>query len=153
MPPRNESTQESGRDPVYLAPENYARRDDTGRAVLKGNRCSACGRTYFPARKLCPICFDRGEMAPAELKGPGRIYASTVVRIPAPVGIAAPYAYGYVELENDVRVFALFDGPDPEWFQPGRRVRPVEGVVRRDEQGRAVLGYKFRPLEGEDADG
>jgi uncharacterized OB-fold protein len=87
-------------------------------------------------------------MVPKELGGPGRIYSSTLVRIPAPVGIPAPYAYGYVELEESgVRVFALFTGADPEWFRPGRKVSPMVETVRLEKDGQEVIGYKFRPVE------
>ena len=93
-------------------------------------------------------------MADRELSGRGRVYASTVVRIPTPVGIAAPYAYGYVDLDDTpVRVFGLFTGADPEWFTPGRAVRPVVDIIRRDDQGREVIGYKFRPLDKDGDDG
>jgi uncharacterized protein len=140
-------------NPVILAPESYTRPEDPGREPrLLGNRCPSCERIFFPARTLCPDCFEQSNPIPIELSGRGRIYASTIVRIPAPVGIAAPYAYGYVDLdESGVRVFALFSGAEPGWFKPGRRVRPVVETVRRDANGREVIGYKFRPADEEQA--
>lgn len=140
---------ETPEGPVFLAPESYTRPDDPAREpLLLGNRCAVCRRVFFPARSLCPDCFEQGPMEPLELSGRGRVHASTVVRIPAPVGIAAPYSYGYVELEESgVRVFALFSGADPQWFQPGREVRLEVGPIRKDDSGREVIGYKFRPAQ------
>lgn len=135
--------------PVILAPDAYTRPVDPDQnPVLLGNECPACGAAFFPARTICPDCFDQGELVVKELTGRGEIHASTVVRIPAPVGIKAPYAYGYVDLmESGLRVFALFTGAEPEWFQPGREVQLTVGPVRLTKQGREIVGYKFKPVE------
>lgn len=133
--------------PIIFAPELFTRPDDPDRdPCLVGNECSACGAAFFPARAVCPACFDKGELKPKELTGRGRIYASTIVRIPAPVGIKAPYAYGYVDLDDSgLRIFALFTGADPDWFQPGREVELTVEPIRRDKKGREIIGYKFKP--------
>ncbi len=135
--------------PVILAPDSFTRPTDPEREPkLRGNQCPGCKRSFFPARTLCPDCFEESVLAPTEMDGRGRIHASTIVRIPAPVGIPAPYAYGYVDLEETgIRVFALFTGADPEWFRPGREVSLVVEAVRRDKQGREVIGYRFGPSE------
>ena len=26
--------------------------------VLRGSRCAACGKSFFPERRLCPICLE-----------------------------------------------------------------------------------------------
>ena len=150
----NKDKQDLAEGPLVLAPESYTRPEGPdGETRLLGNLCTKCGKVFFPARTLCPDCFEDGEMVPRELSGPGRIYSSTLVRIPAPVGIPAPYAYGYVELEESgVRVFALFTGAAPEWFRPGRKVNPVVGKVRLEKDGREVIGYKFEPAEEGQAD-
>lgn len=120
-------------------------------AVLLGNRCRSCGRSFFPRRSLCPTCFVGGELEPVRLNRRGTIYSSTVVHIPSPAGIQAPYAYGYVDLEGEgLRVFALFDGEDPEAFRPGLGVELVVDPIRTDSRGREIIGYRFRlaDLEG-----
>lgn len=114
--------------------------------ALLACRCRACGRIFFPARDICPDCFDEGVLEEVTLAGRGTIHASTVVHIPAPVGIQAPYAYGYVDMaEAPMRLFALFTGAEPAWFTPGREVELAIGPVRVDGQGREVIGYLFRP--------
>ena len=76
----------------------------------------------------------------------GIIYASTVVHIPSPVGIKAPYAYGYVEIPaNGVRVFALFTGDDPYSFTPGREVELVLEPLEIESQKHKIISYKFKP--------
>ena len=77
----------------------------------------------------------------------GIIYACTVVHIPSPVGIKAPYTYGYVQIpKNQVRIFALFTGADPFTFKPGQEVELVIEPVRENHQGQFIIGYKFKPI-------
>lgn len=115
--------------------------------ALLANRCTRCGKAFFPKRTLCPHCFEGGDLEDIALSQRGVIYACTVVHIPSPVGIKAPYAYGYVEIpENRIRIFALFTGADPFTFKPGQEVELVVEPVRENSNGQKVVGYKFRPI-------
>jgi uncharacterized OB-fold protein len=132
--------------PVQVGLFNYPLTDGE-RAVLKGNRCTQCGKTFFPKRAVCPVCFVSGNVEEIELERQGVVYASTVVRVSSPTGIKAPYAYGYVDLPaNQLRVFALFTGADPDSFVPGRKVEVVLEPVGKDTEGNTVIGYKFKPV-------
>jgi uncharacterized OB-fold protein len=116
--------------------------------ALLANRCTKCGKSFFPKRTLCPYCCDKGIMEDITLDRQGIIYASTVIYIPSPVGIKAPYAYGYVEIPaNQVRIFALFTGDDPFSFTPGQEVELVLEPIRKDHQGKQIIGYKFKLVE------
>ena len=115
--------------------------------VLLANRCTQCGKTFFPKRVLCPYCFDTGEMEKITLERQGIIYACTVVHIPSPVGIKAPYAYGYVDIPaNSIRLCTLFKGDDPFSFAPGQEVELVLEALRINEKGQQIIGYKFRAV-------
>ena len=134
-------------EPVVVKPGLFRYPVPVGEApALLACRCRTCGQTFFPRRAVCPDCFDTGALEETTLSGRGVIHASTVVRIPAPVGIPAPYAYGYVDLEPaGVRLFALFTGAAPTAFAPGQEVELVIGPIRVDAQGREVIGHMFRP--------
>jgi uncharacterized OB-fold protein len=113
--------------------------------ALLANQCTKCGRSYFPKRAFCPQCFDQEGMEDITLDRRGIIYACTVVRVPSPVGIKAPYAYGYVDIPaHQVRVYALFTGGDPSSFRPGQEVGLVVEPIRVNEKGQEVIGYKFK---------
>jgi len=113
--------------------------------ALMANRCTKCRKSFFPKRRLCPYCFNQGNMENITLDRQGIIYASTLVRIDSPAGIKAPYAYGYVELPtNRLRVFALFTGSDPALFTPGQEVELVLEPVGMDKEGKKIIGYKFK---------
>lgn len=115
------------------------------KAALLANRCTVCGRTFFPKRPLCPDCFTDGKIEDVQLDTRGVIYSSTVVTVPSPVGIKPPYAYGYVDIPaNKVRVFGLFTGAEPRSFAPGQEVELVLEAVSVTKQGQKVIGYKFK---------
>ncbi len=119
--------------------------------ALLGGRCTKCGKIFFPKRSLCPDCFDdsfaEGTIESIALDSRGIIYASIVARVPSPVGIKHPYAYGYVDIPtNKIRVFALFTGAEPESFISGQEVELVLEPVAVNKQGQQVITYKFRPI-------
>jgi uncharacterized protein len=124
---------------------DYPRADGEEPALL-ANRCRHCGTNYFPKRATCPHCVKK-DMEDITLSRRGIIYASTAVYIDSPVGIKAPYAFGYVDIpENKIRVFALFAGGDPSSFVPGSEVELSLGPVRQDGSGKDIIGYTFRRL-------
>ena len=137
----------TGSESVVIRPGLFRYPVPEGEApALSACRCRSCGRTFFPRREICPDCFDAGALEETAIQGRGVIHASTVVHIPAPVGIPSPYAYGYVDMETaGVRLFALFTGAEPASFTPGREVELVIGPVRVDARGREIMGYMFRP--------
>ncbi|GAB3976279.1 OB-fold domain-containing protein [Actinoallomurus acanthiterrae] len=86
-------------------------------AGLHGSRCSACSVTAYPADGTCPRC--GGPAAPAALSGVGRLWTWTVQRYApksppyrVPPGGFEPFAVGYVELEEGVRVAAVLEIDD-----------------------------------------
>jgi uncharacterized OB-fold protein len=117
------------------------------RPALLGSKCTKCGKSFFPERVLCPDCFDEGVMESFPLDTKGVIYASTVVRVPSPVGIRPPYAYGYVDIPaNHIRIFAPFTGAAPDSFAPGQEVELVLEPVSANRLGQKLIGYKFKPV-------
>ncbi len=77
-----------------------------GRA-LAGVRCGACGTISFPVRQHCPACLDeRVEVQP--LARHGRLFAFTTAEVGMP-GLEPPYAFGFVDLPEGVRVFSLLE--------------------------------------------
>src|SRR4051794_28345437 len=83
-------------------------------AGLQGSRCSGCAVTVYPAEDACPRC--GGSADPAALQGTGTLWTWTVQRYApksppyqAPPGGFEPFALGYVELTEGVRVAAVID--------------------------------------------
>jgi uncharacterized OB-fold protein len=95
---------------------------------LSGSRCQACGATAYPEQAACPRC---GEAAsPVELSSVGELWTWTVQRyapksppyVPPPDGFR-PFALGYVELPEGVRVAAIVDTDDLASVHIGMKVR------------------------------
>lgn len=100
-------------------------------------RCPDCGAMFGHPPAACRACGEE-TLETVELTGPGRLYASTVIRVPGADNQGEePYRVGLVDIgANDVvRVTARIEGdadPDPE--------APVEFVGRRDG------AFVFRPV-------
>ncbi len=129
----------------FLTPE-----ENNGRPALLGNGCSACGKKFFPTRSVCPHCWDRGTLFPYRFCGPGKLYSATVIRV-ASVGFQSPYAIGLVDFPEGVRIMAQLEVDSSQWnrLSSAMMMELCSGVIRKDENGENVVGYKFRIPEGE----
>jgi uncharacterized OB-fold protein len=57
-----------------------------------------------------------------------------------------PYAIGFVELPEGIRIETLFTGCDIEDVHVGMAVEMVIEKLHDDEAGKEVVAYKFRPV-------
>src|SRR5688572_6752149 len=78
---------------------------------LLGSECPACGKRAFPKRDYCDACGNEKGMATVPLSRTGILYSYTVVRV-APPAFKVPYTVGFIDLPEDVRVFAQIDADD-----------------------------------------
>ena len=117
-------------------------------AYLIGSRCRACGATVPHLMAVCPACVSADTMEEVPMGQRGRLYSFTIANV-APVGFTAPYFQAYVELPEGPRVFALISDDVPVEagaLADGMEMELVIEPVRKDEQGRPVLTYKYRPV-------
>ena len=136
---------------VPFMPDLFETAADGGVRLL-GGRCSKCGAYSFPRRSICSHCGPGPEVESATIDSHGRVYASTVVTVPSPVGLKPPYAYGYVDLDSPaLRVFGLFAKADAQGLQPGTPVRLVTEALYSNAAGQPLVAYKFASMDGEAA--
>ncbi|MEU0810611.1 MULTISPECIES: OB-fold domain-containing protein [Streptomyces] len=102
-------------------------------AGLQGSRCSGCSVAVYPADDACPRC--GGPARPAALQGTGTLWTWTVQRYApksppyrAPAGGFVPFALGYVELAEGVRVAAVLDVDDFEDLRIGMPLTVTAGA-------------------------
>lgn len=81
---------------------------------LRGSRCADCAVAVYPAGPACPRC--GGPAEPVVLSGTGTLWTWTVQRYAPksppyapPAAGFTPFAVGYVELPEGVRVLATLD--------------------------------------------
>jgi len=111
---------------------------------LFGSRCNPCGQLSFPPRKVCSNCFsEEREIIP--LSTDGKLYSYTIVEYPAP-GLLGPYAIGYVDLPEGVRVFSILAGWDRKSLRVGMDVELTLGKFKDDKEGNEIVTYQFRPV-------
>ncbi len=86
--------------------------------VLEGSRCDHCGTVAFPVSCSCSRC-GRGDTSTFPLSSQGRVWAYTVQRFPPksppyapPAEGFHPFAVGYVELPEGIKVEAVLDCRD-----------------------------------------
>ncbi|MFC1896178.1 Zn-ribbon domain-containing OB-fold protein [Thermodesulfobacteriota bacterium] len=115
--------------------------DDDG-AALVGNKCTSCGRIFFPKAHLCLACGEE-DTDDMTLSRKGRLYSYTVAHMPTPY-LQPPYAVGYVVLPEKVRVFAPLKMREEKPFEVGME---MELVVEKlwDDGDKEIIGYKFTP--------
>ena len=115
---------------------------------LLGSRCRECKTTYFPPRQICPCCMKEGILDPLPLSRRGTLYTYTVIR-QAPPRYPVPYAVGYVDLPEGVRVFAQLQGWEQRELNVGEEMEVFFETIRKDEQDHDLIGYKFRPVQSD----
>ena len=126
------------KDGAIAFPEN-------GKPHLVGSKCTKCGKQFFPARPLCTECFSE-EMETVALSREGSIYTMTNVFVGIK-GFQAPYMLGWIDIDQS-RIAALIDWPveKSDEVKIGQKVELEVDVLRTDETGTEIVGYKFKPI-------
>jgi len=118
-------------------------RFEEGTGELLGGRCRSCGAWYFPSRPVCAKCLSQ-EIEILPLSKQGTVYTYTVIYQSTPE-FQVPYILAYVDLPEGVRVLAQLTQCPLEGVRIGMPVEVVFEEVGRDQEGRTVVGYRFRP--------
>jgi uncharacterized OB-fold protein len=126
--------------------------DTTEGPRLLGSRCGGCGTAYFPRTPLChnPACTGSA-IADAALGGAGKLWSVAIQNYPP--GPPAkfdqpyrPYALGLVDTSDGLRVLARIAADDPSSVAIGCDVTLVIDELYREDDGRPVLTWKYRPV-------
>ena len=121
-------------------------------ARLIGSRCIKCGEVRFPVNAFCPqCCTETTETIPLSRRG--ILYSFTVQRFRPPPPYQGPqdfkpYGVGMIELPEGLRVTAVLADKDPESLVVGMEMELIITKFFADENGRDVLGYKFKKVSG-----
>ena len=115
---------------------------------LVGSKCPSCGEIHFPEKLMCPNCQER-KVEKVKLSRRGKIYTFTAVTQQPPLFYRGPvpYALGYVELPEGVRLETLYTDCDPDNLKIGMDVELVIEKAYDDDEGNELITYKFRPIK------
>ena len=111
--------------------------------ALLANKCSACGKVFFPKAHRCLTCFHE-QLEEITLNRRGKLFSYTVVHMPSS-HFQPPYAVGYVDFPEGVRVFSQLEITEDKPFKVN-----MDMVVKIEplwhENGKAIVGFRFAPL-------
>ena len=113
--------------------------------VLLASRCKSCGQILFPKATICFSCFS-DDMQELPLSRRGKLYSYTIGRM-ASLHFEPPYALGYIDMPEGVRVFAPLKLEESEYGQLiiGMEMEvTIEGLWK--EGDKEVIGWKFKPV-------
>jgi len=110
--------------------------------LLLAIKCKSCGQMFFPPRKRCLDCFGQ-DMEEVALSNTGKLYTFTIVHMPAHK-YKPPFALGWVEFPEGVRVFGQIKGWESYPLKIGMKMKAVVDTLWEEEE-KEVYGYKFEP--------
>lgn len=128
---------------IYIEKSWFKHTKDEVRLV--GSRCEACGKVFFPKKKVCPECFD-GELRDTLLNKIGRLH-SYALSVMGPPEIQKPFVIGFIDLPEGIKLYSIIVDCEP-WDQVlkiGMDMEMVIGQVKRDAHGNGIIGYMFKP--------
>ncbi len=111
--------------------------------ILVANRCKSCGQIFFPKVVSCLSCSNE-DMEELKLSQKGKLYSYCIGHMPSS-HFQPPYAIGYVDMPEGVRIFTPLKMMEDKPFKVGMEM----GVTLEklwQEGDKEVIGYKFKPV-------
>lgn len=130
-------------DITFYHPDLLETPEDGTPPYLKGYKCKQCGRLDFPKLSACPACWGE-DFEIVELSRRGKLYSVTDIYI-GQAGMATPYIFGYIDLPEDLRIFAQLEG-EPDSYECDEEVELTVGTIRMNRDGLPLTSYKFCKL-------
>lgn len=119
--------------------------DGSEKPLLIGQRCTSCKAYLFPPMVICPRCLRYDKLEQFLLGPYGKLFTYSIVRQGPPhYAEAIPYAIGYVDLNEGVRIFAQLWTETFEELEIGLEMELFLHKLYTDAEGMNVIGYKFR---------
>ncbi|MEZ5175561.1 MAG: Zn-ribbon domain-containing OB-fold protein [Acidimicrobiia bacterium] len=118
---------------------------DDGTGNLLGSRCTNCGACFFPIREACAGCLSQ-ELDTIRFSTEGTLYTYSIVRQSIPA-FEVPYALGYVDFPEGVRIMGQISGIDFDDIEIGMPMSLSLEPFGEDADGNPLTGYRFRPSE------
>ena len=111
--------------------------------VLLANKCKSCGQVFFPRAIFCLTCSHK-ELTELKLSHRGKLYSYTISHLPS-AHFPAPYAIGFINMPEGIRIFSPLVIDDRKPFNVGME---MELIIEKlwEQGGKEISGYKFRPV-------
>jgi benzoylsuccinyl-CoA thiolase BbsA subunit len=129
-------------DITFFHPDILEVPTDGSLPYLKGYRCKKCGQLDFKVT-LCTGCWGE-EFDVVPLSRKGKVYSFSDIYI-GQQGLATPYIFAYVDLPEDLRVFAQLEG-EVGTYHCDEEVELTIGPIRMNNDNLPIMSYKFKKL-------
>lgn len=113
----------------------------SGEASLIAGQCNSCKQYYFPYQETCKVCMESIERRNFS---EGRLHSFTVIHTPAP-GFEPPYTVGYIDLNDDFRVFGQIISESGEKPKIDSKVKVIYDQSSCKENDN--LNFKFKSMD------
>ena len=117
---------------------------------LRGLRCRSCGEIFLGKNVGCQNC-QGTDMEDVALSRRGKLYSYTIIRNRPPGSYKGPdnpfipFAVGFVELPEGIRILSPLTGCDIEDVKVGMELELTVEKLYDDDEGNQVMAYKFKP--------
>ncbi|MDB5405253.1 MAG: hypothetical protein JWL84_165 [Rhodospirillales bacterium] len=125
-----------------LLPGDALAKGDRGEPLLIGGRCTSCGERMFPRHPVCPSCMGE-DIVSETMPRRGTLYSYSVVHV-GPKKWNKPFALGYVDLANSLRVFSHLLLAD---LEIGSAMELDVAEVGRESDGTPIVSFVFKRVE------
>ncbi len=127
-------------------------KDTREKPYLTGSRCESCKEVFFPRKTTshCTHC-QKTSLTDIALSRTGKVAAFTISEQAPADGFykgRVPYAYGYVDLPDGVRILTQFAPPFDTLGIGLEAVLVIENLADTPDQGQ-ILTYMFTSNVGE----
>lgn len=114
------------------------------KSQLIGSQCGHCGKIDFPRCPVCVDCMRDDDIQEIRLSRQGVVYVATIMRYQkiAPQGHQVPYAFGWVDLPEEIRVMTRLYSQPLERLRAGLAVE-LELIQVDTREDQRVLGFRF----------
>ena len=111
---------------------------------LIGNKCKLCGKFHFPRALACTNCLNE-KLEEVNFGKKGKLYSYSIVQV-ASMGFSAPYAIGYVDIDEGVRLFALIVDWKRSDLKSGKSMELTIRKIREESSDGRIIGFAYRPV-------
>jgi len=113
---------------------------------LMAAQCGECGSKFLPPRPICTSCYSKN-LSWIKLKTQGKLVAYTIIHVaPQQFQPFVPYAYGIVELEDNLRLPGMIRNAKHEEIKIGMELKIVFEPTANEDWPKWPV-YYFEPIK------
>lgn len=112
---------------------------------LIGNRCRLCGKFHFPKVLGCTNCLSE-QFDEIHFGRKGKLYSYTIIHTSS-MGLKAPYAIGYIDIDEGQRLFSMIIDWQNNDLRDGISMELTITKIREESSVGGVIIFAYRPVD------